>query len=73
MREEERYQIIEDQMKGLLDAAATDLNPATNLLRAQLYAELYARNERHHDRVMTARADLARTLWAHIRALEERR
>lgn len=63
MTEEERYQLIQEQMKDLLDAAAKDPNPAANLLRAQLYAEMYARNERHHMRVMEARTDFVQTLW----------
>jgi hypothetical protein len=66
MTEEERYARVAEQMKGLLDAAALDMNPAANLLRAQLYAELYARNEATHLRVMVARTDFIETLIARI-------
>lgn len=66
MTEEERYQRVQEQMKDLLDAAAVDLNPATNMLRAMLYAEMYERNERHHMRVIEARTAFVRVLWAHI-------
>jgi len=51
-REQQRYAAVQAQMKELLDAAAADLNPATNLLRAMLYAELYAGNEATHERIM---------------------
>jgi hypothetical protein len=52
MTEEQRYATVQQQMKDLLDAAAIDPNPATNLLRAMLYAELYERNEQTHQRVL---------------------
>ena len=67
MSEEQRYAAVQSQMKDLLDAAAKDLNPATNLLRAMLYAELYERNEATHQRMMDARTGLVRTLVARIR------
>ncbi len=63
MTEEERYARVQEQMKELLDAAATDLNPATNLLRSMLYAELLRRNELTHWRVMDVRAEFVGTLW----------
>lgn len=66
MTEEERYAAVQEQMKDLLDAAAVDLDPAANMLRAMLYAEMYDRNERHHMRVMAARTDFVRVLWARI-------
>jgi hypothetical protein len=64
MTEEERYARVQEQMKELLDAAATDLNPATNLLRAMLYAEMRQRNELVHMRVMEVRTEFVQTLWA---------
>ena len=66
MREEERYVLVNEQMKELIDAAATDLNPATNLLRAMLYAEILKRNELTHVRVMEARTEFVGTLWTLI-------
>jgi hypothetical protein len=54
-------------MKALLDAAAKDLNLATNILRAMLYAELYAGNELTHQRVMMeARTSFVQTLQLRI-------
>ncbi len=64
--EEQRYAAVQRQMKGLLDAAASDLNPATNLLRALLYAEMYERNEMTHQRVLEAQMSLIQTLQARI-------
>ena len=66
MIEEQRYATVQAQMKDLLDAAAIDLNPATNLLRAMLYAEMYARNEKHHALVMNARTGFVQVLRARI-------
>jgi len=63
MREEERYDIVQEQMRELLDAATTDVNPATNMLRAMLYAELFEHNELTHMRVMEARTEFVGTLW----------
>jgi hypothetical protein len=66
MSEEQRYAAVQEQMKGLLDTAAKDVNPIADLLRAILYAELYERNERTHQRVVAARLDLVQTLEARI-------
>jgi hypothetical protein len=66
MTEEERYALINGQMKELLDKAATDLNPATNMLRAMLYAEMYCRNELTHMQVMEVRTAFVGTLWGLI-------
>ena len=69
MTEEERYAIIKQQMQEISDRAATYNNPAIGLLSAQLYAEMHARNERHHGRVVEARAELIEVLRARVENL----
>ena len=64
MTEEERYARVAEQMRELCDAGKTDLNPATNLLRGMLHAELYVRNELTHARVMEVRQDFIGILLA---------
>jgi len=73
MREEERSALINGQMKELLDKAATDLNPVTNMLRAMLYAEMYVRNELTHMRVMEARTEFVQILWGMVMKWRGRR
>ncbi len=55
MTEEERYAIIQDQMREISETAATNPNPIKSLLSAMLIAEMYGRNERHHQRIVEAR------------------
>ena len=50
MNEEQRYAAVSAQITQLLDNAVNDKSPATALLRAQLVAELYTRNETAHQR-----------------------
>lgn len=50
MTEDQRYATIQAQIKQLLDDAVNDKSPATALLRAQIVAELYTRNELTHQR-----------------------
>jgi len=66
MTEEERYALVNEQMKRLLDEAITDLNPATNMLRAMLYAGMFERNELTHMRVMEVRTEFVGILWSLI-------
>lgn len=55
MTEEERYATIQQQMNVIADRVVEYNNPVIGLLSAQLYAEMYARNEQHHQRVIEAR------------------
>jgi hypothetical protein len=60
-RETTRYATVQAQIEQLLDDAANDHDPVSALLRAQLVAELYARNEIAHAG-QQARADLITAL-----------
>jgi len=66
MTEEERYARVQEQMKEIVDRAAMYRNPAIDALSAQLYAEMFKRNELTHQRVMEVRAELVGTFLALI-------
>jgi hypothetical protein len=67
MTEEDRYATVQQQMQEISDRAATFHNPVIGILSAQLYAEMYARNERHHMRVVQAREGFVQILEALVK------
>lgn len=66
--EEARYAAVSDQITQLLDDATKDTSPVTALLRAQLVAEMYRRNEQAHTGYQ-ARVDLVTALQWRIQGM----
>ena len=69
MTEEDRYAAAQAQIAEINTTAGINPNPMKSLLSAMLTAEMYARNERHHQRVVEARTYFVQTLQARLAAL----
>lgn len=61
-REDARYAAVQAQIEQIARDGANDRDPATAILRAQLIAEMYTKNERSHQRAIEAWTSIIQSL-----------